>query len=535
MPWALGLGEQPLVLGVVDRLGLVDEHDRDVVLDGVAALQARVVERSPRPRSRGGGPCRRGRRGSRAAGDRGPWVRAPCGGGGCGARAERQPASMRAWTSATWPAHLAASGASRLSRSRGSVFDARRLNHQSPRSTVRPSRRSWASSGYAAGHALDDGRGIVDLRVDLARRRVAVEGPAQLGQRHAGLAELLEHHQRGDGAGVGAPVVAEVVVRRVLATEGGAGLGHHRLDEAVAHLGAHRRAAALAHDLGHRLRADAVVEDRGAGLLVEHAGRDDRRGGRARQRLRRSRRRGTPGRRRRRRRGRRRRPPRAPAPGGRAGSPAGSDRRGGSGRCRRARRRAPRGRSGRPANTAGTTRPPMPLAVSATTLSGRRAPTVDERADVVGEGAEEVERSRARRRGRRGRARRSAAIALISARPLSSPTGRAPARQSFMPLYWAGLCEAVNMAPGASSFPAAKYTRSVEASPRSTTSRPWARTPSAKAAGQLHARRAHVAPDQHLAGAADLPGHEHRRRPPRRPAPRPRRAGRGWCPGCRRP
>ena len=51
-----------------------------------------------------------------------------------------------------------------------------------------------------------------------------------------------------------------------------------------------------------------------------------------------------------------------------------------------------------------------------------------------------------------------------------------------MPLYWAGLCEAVNMAPGASSVPAAKYSRSVDASPRSTTSRPWRCTPSAKAA-----------------------------------------------------
>ena len=34
----------------------------------------------------------------------------------------------------------------------------------------------------------------------------------------------------------------------------------------------------------------------------------------------------------------------------------------------------------------------MPLAVSATTLSGRRAVEVDERADVVGEGAQQVER-----------------------------------------------------------------------------------------------------------------------------------------------
>src|SRR5687767_6488675 len=53
-----------------------------------------------------------------------------------------------------------------------------------------------------------------------------------------------------------------------------------------------------------------------------------------------------------------------------------------------------------------------------------------------------------------------------------------------MPLYCAGLCEAVNMAPGASSRPAAKYRRSVDARPRSTTSTPWAVTPSAKAAAR---------------------------------------------------
>src|SRR5919106_469008 len=41
----VGLGEQPVVLGVVDGLGLVDQHDRDVLTDGVAPLQAGVVER----------------------------------------------------------------------------------------------------------------------------------------------------------------------------------------------------------------------------------------------------------------------------------------------------------------------------------------------------------------------------------------------------------------------------------------------------------------------------------------------------------
>ena len=50
-------------------------------------------------------------------------------------------------------------------------------------------------------------------------------------------------------------------------------------------------------------------------------------------------------------------------------------------------------------NTAGTTSPPMPLAVSATTLSGFSAPHIDEGANVVGERFEQVERSS------RGRAR----------------------------------------------------------------------------------------------------------------------------------
>src|SRR5689334_802649 len=39
-------GDEALVLGVVDRLGLVHQHDRDVVTDGVPTLQTRVVERA---------------------------------------------------------------------------------------------------------------------------------------------------------------------------------------------------------------------------------------------------------------------------------------------------------------------------------------------------------------------------------------------------------------------------------------------------------------------------------------------------------
>ena len=72
-----------------------------------------------------------------------------------------------------------------------------------------------------------------------------------------------------------------------------------------------------------------------------------------------------------------------------------------------------------------------------------------------------------------------------SASPVSTPTGRAPARQSLMPLYPAGLCDAVNIAPGASRLPAPKYIRSVEASPRSMTSRPCSSRPSENAASSL--------------------------------------------------
>ena len=43
----------------------------------------------------------------------------------------------------------------------------------------------------------------------------------------------------------------------------------------------------------------------------------------------------------------------------------------------------------------------------------------------------------------------------MSTRPLSCPTGRAPARHILIPLYWAGLWLAVNIAPGWSRAPLA--------------------------------------------------------------------------------
>ena len=56
----------------------------------------------------------------------------------------------------------------------------------------------------------------------------------------------------------------------------------------------------------------------------------------------------------------------------------------------------------------------MPLAVSATTFSGRSAAGVDERAHVVGEVVEQVERLAAARRGRRRAAGPRRPCALIS-------------------------------------------------------------------------------------------------------------------------
>ena len=223
------------------------------------------------------------------------------------------------------------------------------------------------------------------------------------------------HQHRGDQAAVGAVVAGEVVVRRVLAAEHGAGLGHDLLDERVTDLRAHRHAAVLADDLGHGPRADQVVQDRAAGRAAQHGGGEDRRRRRAATARRRARRPRTPGRRRRRRpaRCRTRRP------------------------CTRARRSrwlagcsgsagwfgnvpssspymTSSSTAGRRSKTAGTTRPPMPLAVSATTRIGADRVDVDERQHVVDERRAAGRASRrvparggvGAGRGRRGRCRR---------------------------------------------------------------------------------------------------------------------------------
>jgi hypothetical protein len=90
---------------------------------------------------------------------------------------------------------------------------------------------------------------------------------------------------------------------------------------------------------------------------------------------------------------------------------------------------------------------------------GAQRRRVDERHDVVGERLEEVAATSSTRLSPQGSGaatvETSCAVAFTSSNPVSWPTGRAPDRQSLTPLYCAGLCDAVNTAPGASSVPAA--------------------------------------------------------------------------------
>ncbi len=89
--------------------------------------------------------------------------------------------------------------------------------------------------------------------------------------------------------------------------------------------------------------------------------------------------------------------------------------------------------NGSPSNTAGTTNPPMPLAVSATTLSGCRAETSTKERTWS---ANSLSRFRCEREPGSVLAGGipPATMALMRSRPVSCPTGRAPGRQNLMPL-----------------------------------------------------------------------------------------------------
>ena len=164
------------------------------------------------------------------------------------------------------------------------MLDGRMLNHQLPRSTVRPSRRSWRASWYRAATASITAAGSATTVLISPGVGVALEVGTKVGEPPARLREHLEHDQGGDATRVGSVVVPEVVVARMLAAEEGVGVGHDGLDVGVADTGADRHTAALTDDLRHRLRADQVVQDGGAGVLFQHGGGHEGGGGRTRDR-----------------------------------------------------------------------------------------------------------------------------------------------------------------------------------------------------------------------------------------------------------
>ncbi len=121
-------------------------------------------------------------------------------------------------------------------------------------------------------------RNVRDRRVQLTGDEVALSERAQeLRQLLAALRDQLEHEQERDHAGVRLREVAEVVVAGDLAAENRALLAHPVLEECVADTVHERHAAALLDRLRHRPARSYVVEDLGAGLLLEHgAGQESR-------------------------------------------------------------------------------------------------------------------------------------------------------------------------------------------------------------------------------------------------------------------
>ena len=175
MPVGFGLlASSRVVLGVVDRLGVVDQQIGDVAVEhAVPTLQARVVQRvlvgevEQRALVFGARENLEQLRVERHA----------------RATVRTRP-RMSASTSAVCASHAATSGASRFRRSSGSVLLGRRLNHQSPQSTVSPSSAVLLARRVLARDALDHRQRIVDPRVDLTALHVALERLAQLRERH---------------------------------------------------------------------------------------------------------------------------------------------------------------------------------------------------------------------------------------------------------------------------------------------------------------------------------------------------------------
>ena len=126
-------------------------------------------------------------------------------------------------------------------------------------------------------HLVHARLGVGDGEVDLAGRLIALVVGHQVGQRSMLLAECRQDMQGGQHAGVGAPEVAEVVVRRMLSTEDRTGVGHQRLDVGVPDARAHGRAPTLGDEFRYGARGDQVVDHRRADLSTQFPRGDQRR------------------------------------------------------------------------------------------------------------------------------------------------------------------------------------------------------------------------------------------------------------------
>src|SRR4051812_3687003 len=255
---ARGRGHEPLVLRVAHGLGLVDEHDRDVVADRVAPLQPGVVERllvgevEQRALVLGTGQDLHELRVERHDVSFSP----------------RLGSRPRSGLGADEGEHLFGVSIARDGVRRLDVQPQQRLGVAG--SQVEPPvarvdgqavEPVLVTVGERLGHTLDHRGRVADAGVDLARLRVALERLAQLRERLVGAAQHLEHDHRGDDPGIRAPVVAEVVVAGVLTAEHSTRVGHDLLDERVPDPGPLRGAAHLADHLGDGLGADEVVDD----------------------------------------------------------------------------------------------------------------------------------------------------------------------------------------------------------------------------------------------------------------------------------
>jgi len=127
----------------------------------------------------------------------------------------------------------------------------------------------------------------------------------------------------------------------------------------------------------------------------------------------------------------------------------------------------------------------MPLAVSATMRSGRSSDWSTNDSTCAEKSASMLRLVTLLGSPCTGVPSAARANSRTSRSPLSMPIDFAPAAHILMPLYCAGLCDAVNIAPGMFMLPLAKYRRSVLASPRFTTDAPVDVTPSSNAATRL--------------------------------------------------